>query len=209
MARGSIPVVLTRMERQILELALQGLPIDTIAMTIRKSAKFAEQRMHRGIGKLNQWSLLAEFGSSPRPRGRGWGFLTPRQADRQIARAMLTAGKNWGCVVVLAMPTQASGNRTGAADAIRHHIYDNVRQSDIVTQWGISEWMVFLPGVPPTVLPRVVSRLQRWSDCHWSLFVRGELGYAGATWATVAQQCHEGAMTDYANRTLATQIRVP
>lgn len=207
MARQSVAIPrLTPKERQTLELAIQGMSLDHMSMTLKQSPKVVERYIHQGLRKLESWSRDAAPGPNHNSiQERDLGFLRPRDAERRIARTIHDVGNMWACVVVLALPDNPKAPEVAEYTAmISRHIHQSTRRSDIVTKWTALEWIIFLAGVTPEQAQLVEQRLKRGHPAPMPLFIGSQYGDSDTPFNEVATQCHHELLAQYVHQDLTT-----
>lgn len=204
--QGNPSLHLSPTERKTLELVLQGIPVDHIAVTLNKSPKVVERYILQGLQKVERWSHRAV----PGPRfhtlqEEALGILTPRQADRIINRSIHDLGDQWACIVVAAIPDDPkSTHLESSIEAISHHIYRSVRRYDVVTKWSTTEWVIFLPRMTSDSLQTVMRRLRHGHHQSWPILVGAKSGVRNQSFFDLAMACHHELMAQYVHGDLAS-----
>lgn len=203
--RGDVSPHLTSKERQTLELAIQGMPVDQMAAAMNQSPKVVERYIHQALGKLEAWSRNAAPGPSHNSAyERELGFLRPREAERRIARIVRDVGEKWACVVLLGIPDNSKvSNSEEGIEAVSRHIHRSTRRSDIVMKWSATEWVIFLPWVTPEQADLVVHRLKHAQTSPWPIFIGSQYGGRDMAFPEVANRCHQELIAQYVHQDLA------
>ena len=197
---------LTAKERQIVEMAIHGMSVEQMSITLGQSPKVVIRHMHQCIRKLEMWSFNTVPASSAHSLSeQELGILKPWEAERRITRLIREIGNAWACVVVLAMPDEAPGpNGATVIEAISCHVQASVRQSDIITKWIATEWILFLPYISPDHMDMVVRRLERKHIPSWSLFVLACSSTGAESFRQLAARGHDELMRQYIHRNLGS-----
>lgn len=205
MARRGVSPHLTPKERQTLELAIQGMPVDRMAAAMNQSPKVVERYIHQGLGKLEAWGHEVAPGPSHNsPYERELGFLRPREAERRIARMVSDLGDRWACVVLLGIPDHTKVPDSGEEiEAVSRHIHRSTRRSDVVMKWSATEWVIFLPWVTPEQADLIVRRLKHGQATPWPIFTGSQYGDSAASFPEVANRCHHELISQYVHKDLA------
>lgn len=196
---------LTKKERQVLELAIQGVSVDRMAVRLKQSPKVVERFIHHGLYKLEVWSQdVAPGPSHDSPYERDLGFLRPREAERRIALVQ-APNDAWGCVVALAIPPEPkSPDSESTVDALSVHIHRNLRRSDIVTKWSTTEWVIFVAPVTADAVEMVVRRLRQANSAPWPVFVAGQLATEGDRFGDLGMRLHREIISQYVSQDLGS-----
>lgn len=199
---------LTKKERQALELAIHGVPIDRMAVQLNQSAKVVERYIHRGLHKLEAWSREVAPGPSYHSPYEGdLGFLRPREAEREITRLIKGLGNEWGCIVVLAIPNgPKSPDIEATIDYLSKHIRKSLRSTDIVTKWSMTEWIIFLPRITSDGIETVARRLPHSDIAPWPVFVSAQKASGDDGFTELAMQCHRQLISQYVSHDLALYV---
>ena len=200
---------LSKREREILELVMQGMSMDRLAKTLQESPKVVERYLHQGLYKLESWSQEAAPGPTYNSgQDRELGFLRPRQAEREVARIIRAVGSNWACVVMLAIPDAPRSRDSGAvADGVGRHIFRSLRGQDVVTKWSSTEWVIFLPRIERADIEKVVRRLEHGHNSPWAVYVMAGQPTGNESFHEVAQNCHQQLLSQYITRDLAAYVK--
>ncbi len=200
---------LSKRERDTLDLIIQGMPIDRVSKTLRRSPKLIERYVHQGLRKLENWSAEAALGPSHNSaQDRELGFLRPQEAERAISRIISAVGPTWACLVLLAIPDKSrSQDRLVVADAIGRHIKRGLRGTDVVTKWGSTEWVIFLPRIAPAPIKKVIQRLRDGHNTPWAVYIAARQPQAGESFGVVATQCHQQLLAQYVAEDLVSYVQ--
>jgi hypothetical protein len=135
--------------------------------------------------------------------------LKSREAERLINRRIVQSRHGWGCVALLALPNKENeeGIQQGAEE-ISRQLMTKLRQSDVVTKWHISEWIIFVAGVNEAQLNVVLNRLTTLEARPWPILLEAQaVTQPSATFAEVATECHQALISRYAANGLSTLWR--
>ena len=207
MKHASNPLLrLTIKERQLLTMAIQGMSVEQMSVRLDQSPKIVIRHIHRGIRKLETWSLNAIPGQTHHtPLEQELGILNPWQAERRITRMIRDVGIMWACIIVLAIPDQApDSNFVTSIEAVSFHIHNCVRRTDTITKWSATEWIIFLPSISSNHIDRVTQRLKKLHLPSWSLSVLACISTGDESFNQVAVRGHNELMQQYINRDLGS-----
>ncbi|MCY0879356.1 MAG: hypothetical protein OWU84_10490 [Firmicutes bacterium] len=201
---------LTEHERRALTLLIEGHSLKDLQTRLPYPPRTLERTIHRGLTKLEVWVQQAWPGETyESPQEQAIGITKSREAERLINRRIVQSGYRWGCVVILALPNKDDEPELErGTEELSRQILQRLRQSDVVTKWHTSEWVIFLAGVDEAQLSGVLNRLSTLNARSWPIFCEAQaVKSPDATFLEIATQCHQELMSRYATHGMSALWR--